>query len=194
MDTQALYSLSCHRRTQAIPVKRRHPQDISVFFRRSEGPMRVWHAAAQRFARELPRAAEAADGARGSVPCTPPNGPTFGSCCHAIGTLCGQLTPPIPLKKRPVGQVKRRFSAAVAAGASSSAGASDTRPRSPGVIAADVQAQGHQPGPDRVERSGVLPHPPRCARPFALKSGSCTTAPSETCAHCGGRGPNPNPL
>ena len=64
MDTQALYSLSCHRRTQAIPVKRRHPQDISVFFRRSEGPMRVWHAAAQRFARELPRAAEAADGAR----------------------------------------------------------------------------------------------------------------------------------
>ena len=37
---------------------------MSVFFGRSEGPMRVWHAAAQRFARELPRAAEAADGAR----------------------------------------------------------------------------------------------------------------------------------
>ena len=61
MDTQAL---SRHRRTQVVSVEHRHPQDVSVFFGRSEGPMRVWHAAAQRFARELPRAAEAADGAR----------------------------------------------------------------------------------------------------------------------------------
>ena len=64
MDTQAL---SRHRRTQVVSVEQRHPKDMSVFFGRSEGPMRVWHAAAQRFARELQRAAEAADAALRAV-------------------------------------------------------------------------------------------------------------------------------